>query len=489
MHFKGQRRELPPYYSPEVKRYVDAVTGAIGANRAELASVLSDVPAELNEIVESLERLTGTWNPVELYTADNMSEQKAAFIEAYKRGEEYVPTFDYADAASFDVEAARPMLAALRSRAMDVSTNNDRDRLARIALIAKIDDDLATCDIAEGMKTGSDALVKRGCWAKYPGGDAELTAFATETFAQLLSSPPPDVPSLLNEEEKSYLKNRKMSPDEQAEAFAWALKKLGIYRDPGADGDGFQVIKDPKATALDVRDKSKRGATVVIPIDRDGDMTADELCALIEHEIGAHARQAVNGKRLFKLGAGALRKDDETLYEGLAIRYEWDFMEKQFGNVRHDMDLSTLYVFAVDIAEKGGTFRDVFEDQLERRIRLKWEIPVDRPVPAKEGMDEKEYNECLGKAWRTTYRVMRGHTDATNKEGFAMAKDLAYLRGWLMDRQLLEAGQGHANEAAIMSAEGLRSLAAMRFTPEDVPVKYQPIGEEYMRMLLAQRNA
>jgi hypothetical protein len=479
--------ELPAYHSPEVKKYVDAVTGAIGAKRAELASVLSDVPAELTEIVERLEKLTGTWNPVELYTADNMDTEKAAFIDAFKRGEDFVPTFDYADAASFDVETVRPALDALRARAMALPKGNDRDRLARVALVAKIDDDLATCDIAEGMKTGNDALVKRGCRAKYPGGDARLTAFATETFAQLLATPPPDVPSLLADDEKDYLKKRRMSTEEQAEAFTWALKKLGIYREQGAEGDGFQVIIDEKATALDVRDKSKRGATVVIPVKRDGTMTADELCALIEHEIGAHARQAVNGKRLFKIGGGALRKDDETLYEGLAIRYEWEFMEKQFGKVRHDMDLSTLYVFAVDIAEKGGTFREVFENQLERRVRLKLKIPVDLPVPAKEDMDEKEYDECLGKAWRTTYRVMRGHTDATNKEGFAMTKDLAYLRGWLMDRQLLEAGQGHANEAAIMSTEGLQTLATMEFTPEDVPVKYEPIGEEYMKMLLAER--
>lgn len=480
--------ELPQYHSPEVKQYVDAVTGAIGKRRAELASVLSDVPAELAEIVENLERLTGSWNPVELYTADNMDTEKATFIDAFKRGENYVPSFRYADAASFNVDAVRPALEALRVRVMAAGTGNDRDRLARISVIAKIDDDVATCDIAEGMKTGNDVLVKRGCRAKYPGGDAELTAFATETFAQLLSSPPPDVPSLLTEEEKEYLKKREMSPEEQAEAFTWALKKLGIYREPGADGEGFQVIIDEKATALDVRDKSKRGATVVIPTKRDGTMTADDLCALIEHEIGAHARQAVNGKRLFTLGGGALRKDDETLYEGLAIRYEWEFMEKYFGKVRHDMDLSTLYVFAVDIAESGGTFRDVFMDQLERRIRLKLKIPVDMPVPAKEDIDGAAYEECLGKAWRTTYRVMRGHTDTTNAEGFAMTKDLAYLRGWLMDQQLLKAGQGHANEAAIMSTEGLQSLAAMRFTPEDVPVKYAPIGEEYMRILLAERS-
>jgi len=479
--------ELPQYQSPEVKKYVDAVTGTIGAKRIEFANVLLDVPLEVSDITEALERLTGTWNPVELYTANNMAEEKAAFIDAYSRGEEYVPTFEYADAASFDVENVRPALEALRTRTMVMEMGNDRDRLARITLVAKIDDDLATCDIAEGMKAGNDALVKRGCQTKYPGGDAELTAFATTTFAQILSDPPADVPSLLTCEEKEYLKNRRMSADEQADAFAWALKKLGIYREPGAEGDGFQVIKDPKATALDVRDKSKRGATVVIPTDRDGDMMAHELCALIEHEIGAHARQAVNGKRLFKLGGGALRKDDETLYEGLAIRYEWEFMEKQFGQVRHGMDLSTLYIFAVDIAEKGGTFRDVFDDQLERRIRLKLKIPVDRPVPAKKEMDAKAYKECLGKAWRTTYRVMRGHTDVTNKEGFAMTKDLAYLRGWLMDRQLLEAGQGHVNEAAIMSAEGLQTLATMEFRPEDVPVKYEPIGEEYMKILLAER--
>lgn len=478
---------LPEYRSPEVKSFVDDVTGAIVRQRAEVASILLDVPGDIHAVAEEIEALTGGWNAVELYTAANFETERDAFLDAVKRGEDYVPRFRYDRAESFDVDAGRAALLDLRERLRASDKGSDRDRLARITLLAKIDDDLATCDIAEGLRHGDDALAKRGFEKKYPGGDPSLTAFATEAFASLLSEEPADGPSLLDDDEKEYLRGRIMTPEEQAHAFAWALKRLGLFRERGAEGDGFQVILDPNATALDVRDKSALGPTVVVPTSRDGTMTAAELCALIEHEIGGHARQAANGKKLFRVGGGALRKDDETLYEGLAMRYEWRFMEKWFGTATHDMDLSTLYVFAVDIAEKGGSFRQVFDDQLERRIRLKTKVPLGRPAPAEADLDPADYEECLKKAWRTAYRVMRGHSDATNREGFAMAKDLAYLRGWLMDRQLLEAGLGHANEAAIVSADGLRTLSTIDLTPEDLPVKYAPIGEEYMRMLLAQR--
>lgn len=486
--------ELPVYHSPEVETYANAVSTAIGSHRVELASVLQDLPPETLALADALEAISGKWNPVELYTADNVMEEKAAFIDAFKRGESYVPSFVYGHAASFDVASARPALEELRTRAFALPKESDRDRLARITLIAKIDDDLATCDIAEGMQKHDDVLVARGCRAKYPGGDAELTAFTTQAFADFLVDPPKRIRpapenDVVSDEEMLYLEKRMMTPEEQAAAFTWALKKLGIYRESGTEGDGFEVIVDPEATAIDVRDKSKRGSVVVIPTVRDEGITAEELCALIEHEIGAHARQAVNGKRLFKVGGGALRKDDETLYEGLAMRYEWQFGERYYGKVRDGMELIALYVFAVDRAEEGGSFGDIFRDQLDRRLRIALKVPYGQELPGADAIDGATYDKCLGQAWRTTYRVMRGHTDATNKQGFAMAKDLSYLRGWLMDRQLREKNLGHANEAAIMSADGLRSLGTMSFEPEDVPVKYQPIGEEYLRMILAQRTA
>lgn len=478
--------ELPQYHSPEVERYANAVFAAIGRKRMEVASVLNDLSAETIAVAEELEAVSGTWNPVEMCTPANAMAERNTFIDAYRRGENYVPRFRYDGANVIDVDTSRAALLSLRSRAIALPHEFERDRLARATLFAKIDDDLATCDIAEGLQKGDDRLSKRGFANKYPGCDEELLAFAEQTYRTYVTDPPAEVPSVLSDEEKKYLRERVVTPEEQTEAFTWALKKLGIHREPDEGGDGFAVIVDEDASMLDVRDKSQRGSAVIIPTDRNEDMNAAELCALIEHEIGAHARQAVNGKRLFKLGGGALREDDETLYEGLAMRYEWEFTERNFGIVREDIDALALYVFAVDLAERGESFHGIFVDQLERRIRLALKIPTESlPEPAE--MDQDAYTSCLKRAWRTTYRVMRGHADVTNTQGFAMAKDLSYLRGWLMDQELVKKGLGYANEAAIMSAKGLQALGRVSLAPDDLPVKYQPIGDEYMRMLLAQR--
>lgn len=483
---------LPPYHSPEVSLYADTVALTIDKRRVQLTSVLRDLPVGAFAIAAELAELTGMWNPVELYTADNFEAEREKFLAAFRQGSDYQPVFRYGAAERFDAASARVLLEILRKRANALPKRSNRDRLVRATLLGKIDDDLATCDIAQGIATKDDALVKRGCEAKYPGGDPSLMVFAKQTFERGLThaNEPHAVRGELNDADKQYLSTLRVSPREQADAFAWALKQYGIFReDDDAKGDGFRVVLDARATALDVRDKSAMGPVVVVPTMRDGSMTAKELCALVAHEIEGHARQAVNGMRLFKAAGGALRTDDETLYEGLATRYEWDFMEKHFGEIRHDMYLSTLYVFAVDVAENGGSFADVFVDQVQRRMRVALKLSAESPLPEASSVDPDAYDMCLQKAWRTTYRVMRGHTDTSNAKAFAMSKDLAYLRGWLMDRELLKNNLGHANEAAIMSAAGLQALGRVAIGPDDLPLKFKDVAPQYMRMLLAKRGA
>lgn len=472
--------ELPQYHSPEIKTYANAVSAAIGSQRMELASVLHDVPPETLALAEGIEAVSGKWNPVELYTAGNFEEERTAFLAAFAKGETYVPTFRYPRAEAFDVAGERAKLQELRARAWALPKEKDRDRLARITLLNKIDDDLATCEFIGGIQTKNDAAVARGLREKYPALDDELYGIAMTVFNDIANAKEANtVPCALDADERNYLeKERKLSPEEEAEAYRWALREYGMLRE-GDGGEGFQVVIDPDTTNLDVRDKSQSGPTVFVPAHRDEPLSAMEACALIAHEIEGHARQAMNGQKLFKVGGGGLRKDDETLYEGLAIRYEWRFVEEQFGKVNYDIDHNTLYIFAVRMAEEGKSFGDIFEDQLERCRALS-------KSPAS-SIFEKDEEACRLKAFRMTYRVLRGHTDATNKEGFAMTKDLAYLRGWLMDRQLLASNLGHANETAILSANGLQSLATMSITPEDVPIKFKNIAPTYLRMLLEKR--
>lgn len=474
--------ELPPYHSPEVERYANAVSAAIGRKRMEVASVLNDVPPEALAIAEELERLSGKWNPVELYTADNFFGERDVFLEARARGESHVPTFRYGRALAFDVEGSRTVLQALRDRASGLPRVSERDWLAVATLRAKIDDDLATCEFVEGIQLGDDVKVGRGLAAKYPGSDDGLYAFAEAAFEDVVTAKEEAlVPCELSEDERRYLeKELKLSPEQEAEAYRSALREYGMLRET-EDGEGFLVVVDDSITALDVRDKSAMGPTVFVPGKRDEPLSAMEVCALLTHEIEAHARQAMNGKKLFGIGGGGGREDDETLYEGLAVRYEWDFVERYFGKVRYDMDLSTLYVFATRMAEEGRPFADIFEDQLSRITAL-------AKSPAS-SLHEKDENFCRNKAFRMAYRVLRGHTDMSNAVPFAMTKDLAYLRGWLMDQELLKNNLGHANEVAIMPTSGLDALARMDLKPEDVPLKFKDFAPTYMRTLLARRPA
>lgn len=473
--------EVPKYHSPEIDTYVDAVSRAIGAKRVQLAAVLSDVPPETEALATELEALTGRWNPVEFYTASNFRAERDAFLAARANGEAYVPSFRYPRAAAFDAAGSRAKLSELRARAMGLPDASDRDRLARITLVAKIDDDLATCDLCEGMATGNDALVKRGCAAKYPGLDDDLLRCAETLYRDIAGAADEGrVPHLLSEGDASYLEKLTLSSQEEADAYRWALREYGLLREDGdRDGEGFRVVVDPGVTGLDVRDKSADGPTVFVPEHRIEPLTAMEVFALIAHEIEGHACQATNGHKLFRLGGGGLRKDDETLYEGLALRNEYRAVEKYFGKPRYDIDGATLYVFAATMAAEGKAFAEIFEDQLARCLELSRS-----PASSLHG---KSADFCRKEAFRVAYRVLRGHTDASNGEAFAMTKDLAYLRGWLMDQQLVENGLGHVNEAAIMSAKGLQSLARMDISPEDIPVKFKDVAPRFLDMLLAKR--
>lgn len=79
---------------------------------------------------------------------------------------------------------------------------------------------------------------------------------------------------------------------------------------------------------------------------------------------------------------------------------------------------------------------------------------------------------------------MRGHIDTTNNSSFAMAKDLCYIRGWLLDRQLREKGLGHLNEAAIIARGGLQLLAEFRLSESDLPLPYRDVATKYWQKVL-----
>lgn len=482
MYFMSPKDFLPP----STKAFTKHVEAFV-LNGETVLPLLPCISAEAHDIGMEIAQMTGNWNPVEIYTAHNMQAERKTFLDAHDSGEEYVPQFEYRHAEEMDLRHAKPVLESLMRRSHLLREDTLQERLTKLSLLYKIQDDLATCDIVTGIKNRNDELTSRGFQAKYPGLDEPLLRFTQEAFERgLRGYREPAVPSILSEDEKNYLETLKIGPEGQAKAFTWALKKYGILRE-GKEGRGFQVVVDPKGTSIDVRDKSALGPTVFIPTDRAEAVTGKELCALIAHEISAHARQAVNGEELFRVGGGALRMDDETMYEGLALRYEHDFREKYFGKKNEDMEHYYFYVFAVEKAEEGWSFQEVFEDQMERRLRYTLMLPYDKPLPPRDAIDPALWKLSQQRAWRTTYRVLRGHVDVRNQHNFAMAKDLSYLRGWLIDQELCKRGLGHLNEAAIVSLGGLQTLAEIGVQEHHLPIPFMDLAPEYAKILLSER--
>ena len=161
-------------------------------------------------------------------------------------------------------------------------------------------------------------------------------------------------------------------------------------------------------------------------------MNGIELLKLIGHEIEGHARQSINGERLFLIGGGSLKVDDETLYEGLAKRNDDQLSQSLFGTEEGIPIPHYTYAGPRRNARKV-IFRN-FSGPTRNEITGVIEYSVDRTCSPAFQYSGKILQKAMDQAWMTTFRVMRGHVDTSNKRAFAMTKDLSYLQGWLLDR-------------------------------------------------------
>lgn len=463
---------------------------------------IEKLPRDLVKIAETVAHISGTWNPVEIYTADepSIATEKTKVFEAYDKDEEYNPQLTYGYAQSLNLTNQRWLLERELRKLRQFGEKKKRfwqghgkkggkmtlergTRLFRAALYYKIKDDLATCDLVDGIKSANEEQIATALRQKYPGTDQSLMDNATAELVRLIhegddqdeinSIPKED--GLLSKEEINWLKNKELTPEQVTEAFRWALKDYGILRTV-SNGRGFYVKVSPQATSIDVRSKSTDGPTVFVPKDRS--MSAYKLLTLMAHEIEGHARQDVNGEELFFLGGGRLKVDNEELYEGLGLRYEFDIKKKLFGVT--NTAPSPYYSFAVRMAEEGASFFKIFKDQMDKRMHVALKKPLTATDENLSGqIDLKKLDEIKKASWLTTYRVMRGHIDMSNKGKFAMCKDLGYLRGFMMDKQLRDNDLGFLNEEGIMAKGGLAMLAELKVDGGSMPIHFKDVTTNY----------
>ncbi len=435
----------------------------------------ADLPKVYAQALERLPQLTSRFNPVELYTADDVSGPKEDFIERYKEGERFNPTLTYKNGAKSlrnslakDKTTPEKVKAELQTMRAEVAGQkiDAGDKLAGImrkGILHKIDDDLSTLTLLEGLEKGNDRLVKDAFAVKYGSGvddalfDASKVVFGFLVENQIHDSkkkkaagPAPKME--LPQDLAAHLsKKETMTAGEFKSGVDWMLGKYyAMYEaksgKPFPPELKYKVEVNPKFAAIDVRDKSSDGPIIGIP---DKARSPKEYLSLLRHEVDAHARQSLNGNFMFGFGGGALKVDEETWYEGLAKKTDTDLVAEMFG----DNSSPTLpyYPFAIRMAEQGKSFVQVFEAMVDLRLEA--------------GSSEKM---ALNNAWNTAYRVFRGHNDTGNKQAFAMPKDQAYLRGWMLHNQLADRGLSHLNEAAIGPLDGPHTLSQFDFGPGDL---------------------
>ncbi len=492
--------------SPDVSNFLAKeerirTTGIPIAEKFPLPS-RDQIPDELFSIVDVVKGISSTWNPVEIYTADadSIAVEQPKVFEAYDRDEEYNPVLTYSYANGMDLTTSRQALMEqlhiLRCFGKESTPDKQESagkhtlsrvsRLFRAALYFKIKDDLATCDLVDGIKEKDDRKISAALKFKYSGTDDALLGLAEGIFNGLASekiaeaaTDQPEQTGLLTSEQKTFIKSMKINSSGIKGAFEWALNEYGILSTK-ENPRGYKVKIDRNATGIDVRDKSVEGPTVFIPEDRE--VTGKYLLELIAHEIERHAVQSCNGSEMFIVGGGRLKIDEEGQYEGLGLRGEEELVGKLFGE---SSGPAPYYSLAAKKAEDGASFFEVFKEQVERRLRVALKKPLGSKLP--EEIDIKILDTAKKNAWTTTYRVMRGHIDMANTHNFAMSKDIGYLRGYQIDSQLKEHGYGYLNEAAIIATGGLQLLAELDIYEDMLPIKFKDVATKYcMEILIPQ---
>jgi hypothetical protein len=223
--------------------------------------------------------------------------------------------------------------------------------------------------------------------------------------------------------------------------------------------------------------------TTYIPEDRK--VSGITLGDLMAHEIEGHARQSMNGIKMFMLGGGRLKMDGEALYEGLGMRFGEDFRLRFFGDASGSP--APWYTLAAKLASEGGSFSDIFKDLFDRQMRVKLNVAPGQELQIDPTEHAKKISQVKKSAWSATYRTMRGHVDTSNPLGFAMTKDLGYLHGWLADKQLREAGYGGINEMAVIQSGGLQMLARLGVEATDMPYPHKDVVKKYIFEVLLPR--
>lgn len=366
-------------------------------------------------------------NPVELVTPINVKEEKKRWIENAKNNCFGNPYFKYDEKRLQDAFLLRPLLNELlrELNAMKPSKDDIADYFIWEQLYFALNDGIGTTYLAEAILKKHDNNAADVIVNKYGLPEEKNVGLA---FNFILDNHAKD--ELEHRVGKVYkfpdkgeliLAEKTLNADEIKEMFEWTMQQYTEKTWP--------VNIDDNCTSIDVRDKSQYGRPViVIPTDRK--VNGMKLAELIGHEIECHWRSSANADLI-----GALKCDDELIYEGLAALKDKKFNRDYLGTFNLN---SAYYIIAINEALRCNSFADTARTIYDY-------LP--------ESTKNKE-----AKAWMYTYRVFRGITNSSNRVGYAFTKDRAYFEGWLFAKSL-----EMSNQTSYLSFSTLNQKSFERF--------------------------
>lgn len=509
---KPKEKPLPP--DTEIQEFVhDRIYGERVTFNPE--NPLASVDQRLVDIGNEVAEISGTWNPVEIYTPSEKSVevQKKKFLEAYDAGEKYLPEFEYDVAKEMGnldekhdrlVELLCQVLQFRKKKTFEgderVWPLTPREELARIAIAHRINDALFTIQIVRGIRNKNDEVTRRAVLRKYGKLNETVLGMAKKRYVEM-TTPGPEPkrkPALLTPEQQKLLEDTQMTAEDLKEAIEWILNDYGFLRAEDDDDitHGFRVEMDG-STKFDVRDKSVIPMTVYIP--RKSEPTAKDIIRLQWHEIEAHARQGMNSMAMLGFGAKN-RFDGEKAYEGLAMRGEEEMNEELFGISPEDSPpwSPPFDILIMEQALKGANFHELFEMSLKQRLRTDFKVPegqdLDAAIEKAKEKDPEKTAKAIKKAkektWLVVHKNMRGLTDPENKSGYALTKDTAYAGGYHKDKELRDAGYGWMNETGIIPEGGFKLMAKLGINEQNLRYPLKRAAVKYcMEILLPKLEA
>lgn len=417
------------------------------SNLIPLSGVQEYYTPEFKQLLTNLGKFAQTMNIVEMVTPINAGAEKQIWLEQARSGKWTNPVFQYDQgllASIADIEKQLIILLKMKDAAMRTVSNEEAGRALREIADSRFREIEATVQLARCILDEDDNRARRILWKIYGCPTISVVAEA-ENFAKLLISN--EGKSQQDSVDLKIIRRRlkalELNAEQIRENFIWMAEQCGL--------NGTRPVEISEVTtAIDVRDKSSRGAVVSIPADRKVD--GMKLIKLVGHEILCHWSDSERAAQALPLlGGGALKPADEVLYEGHATLTDYHVGYSLGDKVSSRQ--SPFYILAMTQARAGMTFAETaaYVYELIRPTKLSDEA-------------------AMTQTWTTCLRIFRGsHKSCDNsKHHYAFTKDRAYFEGRLIAEELHDQKLDSILEVSTLSKNDIDVLkTAVQFEQKD----------------------